>query len=98
VTSIGTRAFDPRYLQERSANIRPQSGFFERLLLECGNLISVVLPDSLTSIGDGAFEDCYDLETAVIPDGVTSIGKHAFLGCDSLTEIAVTLTVKSTCC
>ncbi|MDR1320710.1 MAG: chromosomal replication initiator protein DnaA [Gracilibacteraceae bacterium] len=61
-----------------------------------GNLINVVLPDSLTSIGDGAFEDCYDLETVVIPDSVTSISNRAFLGCDRLTEIAVSAGVIST--
>ena len=53
------------------------------------NLTSIIIPDSVTSIGDGAFENCSGLTEFVIPDSVTSIGKQAFSGCTSLTSVTI---------
>ena len=39
---------------------------------------SLVLPDSVTEIGDYAFSGCTALASIVIPDSVTSIGGNAF--------------------
>ena len=55
------------------------------MFYNCYSLTSVVIGDSVTSIGDRAFEDCSSLTSIVIPDSVTSIGESAFYGCDSLT-------------
>ena len=38
----------------------------------------VVIPDSVTSIGDSAFWGCSSLTSVTIPDSVTSIGDWAF--------------------
>lgn len=46
-----------------------------------------MIPDSVTSIGDFAFEDCKSLKSISIPDSVTSIGDGAFEGCRNLTII-----------
>jgi hypothetical protein len=51
----------------------------------CGRLKSVVIGDSVTSIGYSAFCDCQSLTSVTIPDSVTSIGSYAFYDCDSLT-------------
>ena len=53
----------------------------------CANLTSIIIPDSVTSIGDFAFENCSGLTSITIPDSVTSIGDHAFYNC--LTSITV---------
>lgn len=47
----------------------------------------VTLPETVTSIGGGAFYFCTALSSITIPNSVTSIGDEAFWGCDSLTEI-----------
>ena len=46
---------------------------------------SVIIPDSVTTIGDYAFADCTSLTSITIPDSVTSIGDYAFYDCANLT-------------
>ena len=45
------------------------------------------IPDTVTTIGDGAFSSCDSLESVTIPNSVTSIGNGAFYDCNSLTSI-----------
>lgn len=49
----------------------------------------VVIPASVTSIGDSAFYDCTGLTNVTIPDSVTSIGESVFEGCSSLTSVTI---------
>ena len=51
----------------------------------CDSLTSVIIPNSVTSIGERAFSNCTLLTGIIIPSGVTSIGDSAFNGCTSLT-------------
>ena len=53
------------------------------------DLASISIPDSITEIGEGAFQCCSSLTSISIPDSVTEIGLHAFHGCSSLTGIHV---------
>ena len=53
------------------------------------NLMSVTLPESLTTLGDRAFYTCKSLKTIKIPSGVTAIPGHCFDGCSSLESVTI---------
>jgi hypothetical protein len=51
------------------------------------------IPNSVTTIGKGAFFDCRSLTSITIPNSVTTIGEYAFLNCSSLTSITISNSV-----
>jgi hypothetical protein len=55
---------------------------------------TVTIPNSVISIGDGAFHNCSDLTSITIPNSVTSIGDEAFLG-SGLTSVTIPNSVTS---
>ena len=55
----------------------------------CTSLSEIVIPDSVTCIGNGAFICCISLSRIVISDSVTSIGHWAFWDCNSLSKIVI---------
>ena len=55
----------------------------------CRSLTSLVIPDSVTNIGDYAFWNCRSLTNIVIPNSVTSIGDNAFEYCFSLSNLII---------
>ena len=63
--------------------------------LLCTSLSEIILPSSVTSIGDVAFGGCTGLTSITIPDSVTSIGEEAFGGCTGLTSITIPDSVTS---
>ena len=54
---------------------------------DCKSLESVEIPDTVTTIGDGAFSDCINLGNVKIPDSVTKIGSTAFISCEKLKNV-----------
>lgn len=51
------------------------------------NMTGVVIPESITNIGNGAFYNCKGLTTITIPSHVTEIGEAAFYKCTNLKSI-----------
>ena len=60
----------------------------------CSNLTSVTIPQSVTSIGDGAF-GYSGITEFIIPSSITSIGQAAFIKCLGLTSITIPSSVTS---
>ena len=56
---------------------------------------TTVIPESVTSIGKGAFRYCKGLTSVTIPNSVTSIGEYAFSYCWSLASITISESVTS---
>ena len=48
-----------------------------------------IIPDSVTKIGDSAFNKCTNLVSVTIPNSVTTIGRSAFQDCNCLTSIVI---------
>ena len=61
----------------------------------CGNLTSVTIPNSVTSIGRNAFNGCNGLTSITIPNSVESIGELAFANCFGLTSVTIPNSVTS---
>ena len=70
-------------------------GIWNFAFYNCRSLRSVVIPDLVTSIGDGAFYYCTSLASVEIGDSVTSIGDGTFDDCTSLTSIVIPDSVTS---
>lgn len=56
---------------------------------------SIVIPDSVTAIGRGAFADCAALESVTLPAALPVIEDALFTRCVALTEITIPETVAS---
>ena len=55
----------------------------------CADIISLRIPETVKSLGDGAFRDCPALTTAVIEEGLTTIGAYAFAGNGALRSVTL---------
>ena len=59
--------------------------FDESLSNDTTGVTCVTIPNTITSIGEGAFKSCVGLTSIDIPNSVTSIGDYAFDACEGLT-------------
>ena len=53
------------------------------------DLTDIVIPNSVTSIGNWTFGGCSSLASITIPNSVTSIGNYVFNYCTSLTSVTL---------
>ena len=85
VTSIMVDSNNPNYVS--IDGVLFNKAITNLICYPAGKTGSYTIFDSVTSIGDSAFENCDGLTSVTISDGVTTIGNSAFSRCDSLTSI-----------
>ena len=56
---------------------------------DCSNLVSAVLPTTITVIGTEAFCNCKNLVSVVLPTTITGIGDKAFYNCGNLVSVSI---------
>ena len=102
VTNIGGGIFTGCKCQVicRSPYFKVQDGILynrkEMKVVSCWSTKqNIVLPDSVTSLGESAFWRCSSLQQITLPVGVTSIGASAFWNCSSLQRITLPVGVTS---
>jgi len=59
------------------------------------NITKVIIPDSVISIEDRAFDNCTSLTGITIPNSVTSIGVRTFGNCINLTSVNIPNSIKN---
>ena len=52
-------------------------------------ITSVTVPDSVTSVGSGAFYACTNLNSVSLPNAITTIQQYAFFSCSALQNITL---------
>lgn len=61
----------------------------EYFFIDKSNIVTIILPKSVTFIGHYSFSGCSKLTNVIIPNGVTTIGIKAFANCSSLPSISI---------
>ena len=61
----------------------------ERVFRNNNKITNVIIPNSVTSIGNYAFYKCSELTSVTIGNSVTSIGDYAFCNCSGLTSVTI---------
>lgn len=72
---------------------KPVVGVNEWAFRGCDGIMSVSMPDTITSIGKHAFDSCSSLKSVKIGDGVISIEQWAFSNCTSLEQVSIPASV-----
>lgn len=94
LVSIEVESTNPMYASEDEVLFNKE----KTMLIRCspksksGTSSSYIIPNSVTSIEDDAFEGCL-FTSIIIPEGVVSIGTYAFLNCIRLTSVTIPSTV-----
>lgn len=83
LTSIRVNEDNPVYDSRQDCNALIKTAE-NRLVTACDN---TVIPNTITTIDNHAFDGCDSMKSIVIPASVTSIGSWAFAYCSSLTQV-----------
>ena len=95
VTSIGGKAFLNTQWLKNQKKKNPFVAVNGILINADGCSGDVSVPNSIKSIGEGAFYCCAGITSVSIPSSVTSIGSRAFYECTNLKSVTIPSSVKS---
>ena len=78
-------------MSENQFVIKKYNSHKEQIILEKykGTESEVIIPDGVTEIAIGVFENCTSLTKVVLPDSIRQIGFRAFKNCTSLMEVVL---------
>ena len=93
--SVGNDAFGQCHHLKKLEFSNPDIVFKGRIAPMADALETVVLPNGIRRIPDGAFYYCRSLSDIRIPETVNHIAKGAFQGCQSLQEMTIPKGVKT---
>lgn len=62
--------------------IRATNGAFQNT-----DITSIILPNSITALGNICFRFCHNLTSVKLPDNITSLGDETFMRCSKLSVI-----------
>ena len=83
LTISGEGAMNDFYYLENSSYLRYSIPWFS----VCTNILSVLIDDGITSIGNYAFYGCSRITEINLPDSIIRIGENAFKDCSGIIEI-----------
>lgn len=67
----------------------PVKAIRPRAFVECADLRSIVMPESVVAIGSCAFSNCTALAYVRLPAGLMSLGAGAFAGCAAIADVSL---------
>lgn len=99
IESIGNRAFygDSRLFMVymKSISISRLQSIGDYAFCDCVTLVQFcsdtrfTFPESLTSIGEHAFQDCHEVKSIEFSKNISTMGAYAFASCNNLTEVVL---------
>lgn len=89
-TSISGDIDIPQTYNGKPVVVIQNSGF-----KDCSSLTSILIPNSIKSIGINAFENCSNITEITIPEGVTLIGNNTFKSCVKLASASFPTSIES---
>jgi hypothetical protein len=83
------------WISTYKADVFPEYAFWSDITGSKASLVSVSIPSSVKTIGEGAFSGCRGLTSLNIPSSVTTIGQSAFSQCSGLVFVTIPSSVKT---
>ena len=74
---------------EKSPGGRPVTSIHDYAFYMQIELETITIPNTVSTIGRGAFADCKSLKAINVPDDITEIGDGAFMNCTSLENLVI---------